>query len=84
MLKCSLLPQELLSLPRYHCLLLTGTPLQNRTEELWALLHFCDRDRFADQSSFMDKFGDLKDAEQVKKLCCRAGGRLSCWKREFS
>jgi SNF2-related domain len=41
--------QELCSLPREHCLLLTGTPLQNKTEELWALLHFCDKQHFNNQ-----------------------------------
>lgn len=30
----------LVTIPRQHCVLLTGTPLQNRTEELWALLNF--------------------------------------------
>jgi SNF2-related domain len=41
--------KELCSLPREHCLLLTGTPLQNKTEELWALLHFCDMQHFNNQ-----------------------------------
>jgi SNF2 family DNA or RNA helicase len=45
--------QELCSLPREHCLLLTGTPLQNKTEELWALLHFCDKQHFNNQREVM-------------------------------
>ncbi|CAN0106462.1 unnamed protein product, partial [Discosporangium mesarthrocarpum] len=60
--------QELGSLPRDHSLLLTGTPLQNRTEELWALLHFADSHRFADQREFKAQFGDLKASSQVAKL----------------
>lgn len=60
--------QELLSLPREHCLLLTGTPLQNKTEELWALLHFCDPKYFSDQGKFLDEFGSLKDQAQIKSL----------------
>ena len=36
--------EQLRSLSREHCVLLTGTPLQNKTEELWALLHFADRE----------------------------------------
>ncbi|KAG5186809.1 SNF2 family N-terminal domain-containing protein [Tribonema minus] len=60
--------QELSSLPREHCLLLTGTPLQNKTEELWALLHFCHKDHFNDQRQFLQQFGDLKEASQVGEL----------------
>jgi chromodomain-helicase-DNA-binding protein 7 len=51
-----------------HSLLLTGTPLQNNTEELWTLLHFVDREEFASQESFLDKYGDLKDPAQLESL----------------
>jgi SNF2 family DNA or RNA helicase len=51
-----------------HRILLTGTPLQNRTEELWSLLNFADPKRFADMRDFMIKFGDLKSASQVANL----------------
>lgn len=51
-----------------HTVLLTGTPLQNKTEELWALLNFAERKRFVDMEDFMRKFGDLKDASQVASL----------------
>eukprot|EP00903_Cladosiphon_okamuranus_P007802 g7551.t1 len=60
--------QELGSLPRDHSLLLTGTPLQNRTEELWALLNFADGRQFFDQKGFKEQFGDLKGSSQVAKL----------------
>eukprot|EP00981_Chlorochromonas_danica_P002918 scaffold598_cov183-Ochromonas_danica.AAC.8 len=56
------------SIDAHHCLLLTGTPLQNKTEELWSLLNFADRKRFADLTDFVHKFGDLKDSKQVAML----------------
>ena len=60
--------EALTMVPREHVLLLTGTPLQNKTEELWALLNFADSSRFDDIDEFLEKFGDLKDASQVAKL----------------
>lgn len=60
--------QDLASVPRDWCLLLTGTPLQNSTEELWALLHFCDPDSFGSREEFTNKFGQLQDADQVANL----------------
>jgi len=59
---------ELKTLPRDHCVLLTGTPLQNKTEELWALLNFADPIYFGDHSGFNKEYGDLKDASQVESL----------------
>lgn len=60
--------EDLASVPRDFCLLLTGTPLQNSTEELWALLHFADPKSFASREEFTDKFGQLEDADQVANL----------------
>ena len=60
--------EDLGTVPRDFCLLLTGTPLANATEELWALLHFADKKAFADKESFLEKFGELKDADQVNEL----------------
>lgn len=62
--------KELLSLrgSGSFCLLLTGTPLQNSTEELWSLLHFCDPSYFASKEEFVDKFGQLNDSKQVQDL----------------
>lgn len=59
---------DLASVPRDFCLLLTGTPLQNNTEELWALLHFCEPKQFASRDDFVGEFGQLQDAEQVASL----------------
>jgi SNF2 family DNA or RNA helicase len=60
--------EDLASVPRDFCLLLTGTPLQNSTEELWALLHFCDPVAFASKDEFTNQFGQLQDASQVASL----------------
>lgn len=48
--------------------LLTGTPLQNNTEELFSLLNFLNPRKFDSYSSFMKDFGDLKTEEQVDRL----------------
>ena len=60
--------EDLSSVPRDHCVLLTGTPLANATEELWALLHFADPFAFASKEDFLEKFGQLTDATQVGEL----------------
>jgi SNF2 family DNA or RNA helicase len=60
--------EELASVPREHCVLLTGTPIANATEELWALLHFANREAFSDREGFLEKFGNMKDANQVNEL----------------
>jgi superfamily II DNA or RNA helicase len=51
-----------------NCVLLTGTPLQNNTEELWNLLNFIARDDFHDRDEFITDFGELKTATQLEKL----------------
>jgi chromodomain-helicase-DNA-binding protein 7 len=37
--------------------LLTGTPLQNNTSELWALCHVLDPLRFASLPAFLEQYG---------------------------
>lgn len=59
---------DLGTIPRDFCLLLTGTPLQNTTEELWSLLHFSEPIVFSSKEDFVFKFGQLSDAEQVSEL----------------
>ena len=51
-----------------HKLLLTGTPLQNNTGELWPLLNFIDVKEAGSLERFKAAFGDLRSAEQVEKL----------------
>lgn len=48
--------------------LLTGTPIQNNTKELFTLLNYIEPLRFRSMDLLLEKFGDLKDAEQVKSL----------------
>ena len=52
----------------YHRILLTGTPIQNNTQELWSLLHFIEPETFADLAHFMELYGDVKDPKQVEDL----------------
>lgn len=51
-----------------HTLLLTGTPVQNNTEELWPLLNYIEPVRFCDVDAFKLEFGDLQTNEQVTRL----------------
>ncbi len=43
-----------------HKLMLTGTPLQNDTQELWSLLNFIEPKKFGSDNAFLEKFGDLQ------------------------
>ncbi|KAE8691668.1 Protein CHROMATIN REMODELING 5 [Hibiscus syriacus] len=40
-------------------LLITGTPLQNSVEELWALLHFLDAHKFESKDDFVQNYKNL-------------------------
>ncbi|OIW02825.1 hypothetical protein TanjilG_29601 [Lupinus angustifolius] len=40
-------------------LLITGTPLQNSVEELWALLHFLDANKFKSKDDFVQNYKNL-------------------------
>ncbi|KAI8596575.1 SNF2 family N-terminal domain-containing protein [Dissophora ornata] len=51
-----------------HRVLLTGTPLQNSLDELFALLNFLEPTRFANEKTFLAEFGNLKTAAEVSKL----------------
>lgn len=66
--QASRLFEQLHLIPRDHCVLLTGTPLQNKVDELFSLLHFADRQKFSSESDFLARFGDLRDANDVARL----------------
>ncbi|EEY65872.1 chromodomain-helicase-DNA-binding protein, putative [Phytophthora infestans T30-4] len=48
--------------------LLTGTPLQNNTQELWVLLNYLEPVKFASLEEFNQNFGKLHSQEQVVRL----------------
>eukprot|EP00850_Spirogloea_muscicola_P020496 SM000218S06592 [mRNA] locus=s218:55963:63493:+ [translate_table: standard] len=48
--------------------LITGTPLQNSVEELWALLHFLDARKFNSKESFSEKYKDLLDLQSDSEI----------------
>ena len=51
--------------PCRRILLLTGTPIQNNTKELFTLLNYLEPEQFNNFDKFMEKYGMLKSAEQV-------------------
>lgn len=55
-------------LPCKRFLLMTGTPLQNNTEELWSLLNFIEPKEFYSLPQFLAKYGNLETREQVEEL----------------
>ncbi|EOD27599.1 Chromodomain helicase DNA binding protein, partial [Emiliania huxleyi CCMP1516] len=67
----SALATDLRALRVEHMHLLSGTPLQNNTTELWALLTFLDPDLFPSLPAFLEEFGTLTDAAQVERLNTR-------------
>ena len=48
--------------------LMTGTPLQNNTQELWTLLNFIEPFKFPSLVEFELNFGDMRNREQVEAL----------------
>ncbi|KAK1402796.1 Chromatin remodeling 5 [Heracleum sosnowskyi] len=45
-------------------LLITGTPLQNSVEELWALLHFLDPNKFKGKDEFVQNYKNLSSFDE--------------------
>ena len=66
--KDSALAADLRTLDVEHMHLLSGTPLQNNTTELWALLYFLDPELFPNLDAFLAEFGTLTDSAQVDAL----------------
>ena len=59
-----------------HRVLLTGTPLQNNTAELWSLLNFIEPAKFPDADKFQIKFGNIQTESQVVSLQRRLAPHL--------
>lgn len=47
-------------------LLITGTPLQNSVEELWALLHFLDPNKFKNKDDFIQNYKNLSSFNEME------------------
>lgn len=48
--------------------MLTGTPIQNNTKELWTLLNFIEPKTFNSEEKFLEEYGALSTEEQVKNF----------------
>lgn len=49
-----------------NMLLITGTPLQNSVEELWALLHFLDSGKFNSKDDFVQNYKNLSSFNEIE------------------
>ncbi len=49
-------------------ILMTGTPIQNNTAELWTLINFLEPTVFKSEADFKTRFGALQESEQVRAL----------------
>eukprot|EP00601_Ochromonadales_sp_CCMP2298_P021910 CAMPEP_0173321264 /NCGR_PEP_ID=MMETSP1143-20121109/29311_1 /TAXON_ID=483371 /ORGANISM="non described non described, Strain CCMP2298" /LENGTH=703 /DNA_ID=CAMNT_0014264991 /DNA_START=1 /DNA_END=2108 /DNA_ORIENTATION=+ len=59
-----------------HRILMTGTPLQNNTVELWTLMNFIEPAKFPDLEKFQARFGNITTQEQVEQLQRRIAPHL--------
>jgi hypothetical protein len=59
-----------------HRILMTGTPLQNNTAELWSLLNFIEPAKFPDAVKFAARYGNMTTQEQVESLQARIAPHL--------
>lgn len=57
-------------------LMLSGTPLQNNTTELWTLLNFVEPDKFSSLDAFLASYGSLESADAVSTQRCEEGERV--------
>ncbi|CAN0877890.1 Protein CHROMATIN REMODELING 24 [Linum grandiflorum] len=50
--------KSLLEIESSHCIVVSGTPIQNNLKELWALFNFCCPDLLGDKKWFKEKYED--------------------------
>jgi SWI/SNF-related matrix-associated actin-dependent regulator 1 of chromatin subfamily A len=55
------------------CVLMTGTPLLNRSQELWRLLHMVDRKNWPSFADFRKQFCAPKDDSKMTKITTKHG-----------
>ena len=60
--------QMMFSLQMEHVLLMTGTPIQNNIDEIYALMHFIAPLKFPSLEEFKKEHGSISNAEDVSKL----------------
>ncbi|KAJ6775137.1 hypothetical protein OIU79_018338 [Salix purpurea] len=48
--------KSLLEIPSAHCIVISGTPIQNNLKELWALFNFCCPDLLGDNKWFKETY----------------------------
>ena len=70
LLQCmrSVVAKGLIAYGYQHRVLMTGTPLQNNTAELWSLLNFIEPAKFPDAETFSKRYGSITTQEQVESL----------------
>ena len=59
-----------------HRLLMTGTPLQNNTKELWSLLNFIEPAKFPSLENFQETYEAMNSEYQVRSLQQRLAPHL--------
>jgi hypothetical protein len=62
-----------------HRVLMTGTPLQNNTVELWSLMNFIEPAKFPDLEKFTQKYGSITTQEQVGAGGCFVDVMVMLW-----
>lgn len=60
--------QKMEALEFEYCVMLTGTPIQNRIDELWSLLHFLFPNKFDDLEGFKEKYENPTSSKQVGEI----------------
>ena len=58
-----------------HRVLMTGTPLQNNTNELFSLLNFIEPAKFPDADKFAQAYGTITTQEQVEHTSAPVRGK---------